>query len=160
MVWGGISRSVGSDLFFSSEQCSWSRSISQCIYTRGVFIASAGHADFNNCIICTLQFLCNDLDMPLITGVIFATFYNILHWCRSYCSVWNVRWLSSVTDFRNVGGYQWGWLLRPSCSCQEGLISGVAMPSEGGTSSGQWIPRKEECPRGRWFLERSDLENN
>ena len=34
------------------------------------------------------------------------------------------------------------------------------MPSEGGASSGQWILQKDECHRGRWFLERRSVLGN
>ena len=41
-----------------------------------------------------------------------------------------------------------------------GIDLGVATLSEGRASSGQWIPREDECPRGRWFLKRSVFRNS
>ena len=37
---------------------------------------------------------------------------------------------------------------------------GVVTLSEGGASSGQWIPRQDECSRGHWFLRRRSVLGN
>ena len=98
--------------------------------------------------------------MPLIAWVISAIFYNSLCWSRSCYNIWNVRWRGGVKDSMNVGGYQWGKLIVTVLLEMERIDLGVATLSEGGASSGQWIPRKDECPRGHWFLERSIFGNS
>ena len=84
--------------------------------------------------------------MSFITRVISLTFYNSLHWNRSCCNVWNMRWPGGATDSMNVDGYQRSWLLRSSCSGWKLLISGWWYS--------QWILQKEKCHRGRRFLRR------
>ena len=83
--------------------------------------------------------------IPLIVKVISVKFYKSLRWSRSHCNVWNVRWSDGVTDSMNVGGYQWGRLLRQSCWGHEGLILE------------RRCSRKEERPRGSGFLGRMSV---
>jgi len=65
MVWGVLfSLLEGKSFLF----CPLFFSFSHCIYTGGGFIGSVGHADFNNCMICTLLFFCNGLDSALDGG--------------------------------------------------------------------------------------------
>ena len=106
----------------------------------GVFNRSAGHADFNNRMICTLHSFVTACIMPMIAGVIPTILYNSLHWSKSCCNVWNVRWTNGVINSLNVGGNQWDWLLWPSCSGRKEMISG------------RWCSRKE-CPWRHDFSE-------
>ena len=110
---------VFSFLFFCFFVIPLSSSISQCIYTRESTLAvrvmrisiTAWSARCDSFITSRI--------MSLIAGVISTTFYNTMRWNKSCCNVWNMRWPDSVTDSMNIGGYQWGQLLRPSCSWQE-----------------------------------------
>ena len=112
----------------------FSSSISQCIYTHESSLAVQVMwisiiAWSARCDSFIMAWLCSWL------WVISAIFCNNLRWSRSCCNVWNVRWPGSVTYSMNVDGYQWGRLLRPSCSWQEGLIL-------------KWRRSRKECPRG------------